>query len=182
MPNRRRKPLTLEQIQTRSNIVSVVLTVFIILSTILSALTFGAVYRVREILRAQLETATEQIGTARQQTVYYDFPLQQSFPVSTTVQLNETLDVPVDTIVPVRQSIMVPVEVPVVGRVELPVELDFDVPVSTTVTVVITKEIPIETSVDLNTSIPLEIDLAQPPLGDVLRELQEALEELLGQL
>jgi hypothetical protein len=140
------------------------------------------VVRVRDILRAQLETATQQIGAARQQTVHYDFPVQQSFPVSTTIQLNELFEVPISTTVPIRQRITVPVDVPVLGRVDLPVELNLDVPVSTTVSIAVDKQIPISTSVELDTNIPLDIDLGQPPLGDVLRELENRLSELLEQL
>lgn len=167
------------RIWTRQNVITLVLSVFIVLSTIMSALTLGSVWRVRDVLRAQLEAASDQIGAARLQTVNYDFPIQQSFPISTTVQLNETLDVPIIMSVPIRQSIIVPVEVPVIGQIDLPVELNLDVPISTTVQVAIDKQIPIATSVDLNTSIPLEINLSQPPLGDVLQELEDTLRELL---
>ena len=93
-----------------------------------------------------------------------------------------TAGVPINSTVPIRQTITVPVEVPVVGSVELPVNLNFDVPVSTTVTVAIKKQIPIATNVDLNTNIPLTLDLGQPPLGDVLRNLENTLRELLRQL
>lgn len=171
--------VNVSRVWTRQNIITLVLSIFIILSTIMSALTLGSVWRVRDVLRAQLEAASDKIGEARQETVHYDFPIQQSFPISTTVQLNETLDVPINTIVPIRQSIVVPVEIPVIGSVDLPVELNLDVPVSTTVNVAINKQIPIATSVDLNTSIPLEINLSQPPLGDVLKELEDTLRELL---
>ncbi len=174
--------VNVRRLWSRQNVITLVLSVFILLSTIMSALTLGAVWRVRDVVRAQLQTASTQISAARQQTVHYDFPIQQSFPVSTTVQLDETIDVPIDTTVPIRQNITVPVDVPVLGRIELPVEINMDVPVSTTVTVVINKEIPISTSVDLNTNIPLELDLGQPPLGDVLRELEESLRELLAGL
>ncbi len=176
------RDVNVRRIWSRQNVIVLVLGIFIVLSTIMSALTLGAVWRVRDVVRAQLQTASAQISAARQQTVRYDFPIQQSFPVSTTVLLDETLDVPIDTIVPIRQNITVPVEVPVLGQIELPVEINMDVPVSTTVTVAINKEIPISTSVDLNTSIPIELDLGQPPLGDVLRELEESLRELLAGL
>ena len=182
MPERRRGPLTVARVWARQNVLITVLIIFILLSTLLNALTFGAIYRLRDVVRAHLNVAATQIGQARQQTIHYDFPIQQSFPVSTTVQLDEQIDVPINTTVPIRQNITVPVEVPVVGRVEMPVELNFDVPVSTTVTVAINKQIPIATDVNLDTNIPLELNLGQPPLGDVLRDLEERLRELLRQL
>ena len=47
--------------------------------------------------------------------------------------------------------------------------------------VVINKQIPIATNVDLDTDIPLSIDLSQPPMGDVLRNFENALREVLAQ-
>ncbi|HSH81516.1 MAG TPA: hypothetical protein VLA19_23550 [Herpetosiphonaceae bacterium] len=182
MAERRRGAVTVGRVWARSNVVTLVLILFILLSTLLNALMLGAIYRIREVVRGHLTAAVTQVSEARRQKVHYDFPINQSFPISTTIQLNETLDVPIDLTVPIQQSISVPVEVPLVGRVELPVELDFDVPISTTVTVAVDKQIPISTAVDLNTDIPLEIDLGQPPLGNVLERLEETLRELLDQM
>ncbi len=177
-PNR----LSLTRSWARSNVLTIVLIIFILLSMLLNAFTFAAIYQLRRIVRTQLDTAVVQLGEASRQTIRYDFPIQQTFPVSTTIELNESLDVPIDTVVPIRQRVNVPVEVPVLGSIELPVQLDLDVPVSTTVTVAIDKQIPIETDVDLNTTIPLEINLGEGAIGDVLRELEEALRNLREQL
>ena len=176
-----RDAITPARVWRRQNVVVTVLSIFVILSSLASAYTFAAVYQTRRLLRAQLETAVSQIAEARKQTINYDFPVQQSFPIRTTIQLNESIDVPINTTVPIKQQIMVPVEVPLVGPVELPVTLDLTVPVSTTVSVVIDKQIPIATEVDLDTNIPLSIDLSQPPMGDVLRTFENALREVLAQ-
>ena len=181
MFERRQAPVTTKRAWYRQNVVVGVLIVFILLSALASAYTFAALFQTRRVLRAQLETAVTKIAEAREQTIHYEFPVQQSFPFSTTIDLNETIDVPINISVPIRQQINVPVEVPLLGPVELPVTLNFDVPVSTTVTVPIDKQIPINTSVDLNTTIPLDIDLGQEPLGNVLRDLEDALRELLTQ-
>ncbi len=174
--------LSLTRAWARSNVLTIVLIIFILLSMLLNAFTFAAIYQLRRIVRTQLDTAVVQVGEAYRQTITYNFPIQQTFPVSTTVELHESLDVPIDTVVPINQRVNVPVEVPVLGSIELPVQLDLDVPVSTTVTVAIDKQIPIETEVDLNTTIPLEINLGEGAIGDVLRDLEEALRNLREQL
>ena len=79
--------------------------------------------------------------------------------------------------VPIREQITVPI-----GPIEFPVDLNMDVPISTTVPVHIVRDLPISTSVDLRTDVPIEIDLGQAPIGDVLEELEDALRELLEQL
>jgi hypothetical protein len=181
MVKRRRSRVTIMRVWARENVLTLVLCVFILLSMLVNAYTFAVVYQTRRLLRAQLETAVTNLAAARKQTIHYEFPIQQSFPFSTTVQLNESLDVPIHTTVPIRQKISVPVDVPVVGTVDLPVDLNFDVPVSTTVTVAIKKQIPISTSVDLNTNVPINLDLGQAPLGDVLRSLEDRLRAILAQ-
>ncbi len=182
MGRRPRRPLTLARAWARSNVVTIVLIIFILLSTLLNAIMLGSIYRIREVVRAQLETATDGISAARQQTVHYDFPIDTTFPISTTVHINETLDVPINMTVPIDREITVPVEMPLLGQVELPVDLDFEVPISTTVSFQVDREIPISTNIDLDTEFPLELDLSQPPLGDVLKRLEDALRELLEQM
>ena len=169
--------ITRYRIWARENVITVVLIVFIIFSTLLNALTIGAVYRVREVLRAQLETATRNIADVRKQSIRYDFPVKQNFPVDTSVQINETINVPVNMTVPIRQQITVPV-----GPVNFPVNLNFNVPISTTIPVKINRQVPIKTSIALDTNVPVELNLSKPPIGDVLRRLQETLQSLLDSL
>ncbi len=162
---------------SRLNVVTVVLSIFILLSTLLSAFTLGAVWRVRDIVRAQLQAAAVNVGELRQQTIRYEFPLKQSFPISTSIQVDETFQVPIRIVVPIREQVTVPV-----GPVNFPVDLNIDVPISTTVPVQIRRELPIHTNVDLDTTIPLEVNLRESPVSQVLQDLEEALRELLGQL
>ncbi len=177
----RRDEVTVGRVWARQNVVIAVLSIFVLLSTLASAYSFAVVYQTRRLLHQQLETAVTQINEVRKQTVNYDFPINQSFPINTTIQLDENIDVPINTTVPIKQKIVVPVDVPLLGEIELPVTLDLTVPVSTTVNVAINKQIPIATNIDLNTNIPLSIDLSQPPLGDVLRNLENALRDVLAQ-
>ncbi len=170
-------PVTTRRTWGRQNVIVAVLSIFIILSTLLSAGTLLAVYRVREVLRAQLQAAATNVGDISKQTIRYDFPINQRFPISTSIDVNETISVPISMTVPVRENVIVPV-----GPVEFPVPLNIDVPISTTITVPIKRRLPITTDVELDTTIPLEVNLQQSPVGDVLRRLQQSLEELLRQL
>src|SRR5919202_1892905 len=96
MHESRRGRITTSRVWARENVITIVLAVFIIISITLNALTIGAVYRVRQVLRAQLQTATRNLDDVRKQTLHYDFPIKQNFPISTSVQINETLSVPVN--------------------------------------------------------------------------------------
>lgn len=177
MHMRRPSRVTTFRVWARQNVIIIVLSVFILLSTLLNALTIGALFRVREVLQAQLTTATQNVAQIRTQTMHYDFPIKQSFPISTTIQIDETLDVPVNLKVPIRQQVTVPV-----GPVSFPVDLNFDVPISTTFPVKFQRQLPIRTNIDLDTNIPIELDLKQGSLGEILRKLEESLRQLLAQL
>lgn len=181
MYDRTRPIPTRRRLWARGNVLTTVLIIFIALSVLVNVYSLSAIYQTRRLLREQLQTAASKLDEARGETVSYQLPIQQSIPIRTTVQIDETLDIPVNTTVPVRQQISVPVDVPVVGAVNLPVNLNFDVPVSTTVRVAIKKSVPISTSIDLDTTFPIKLDLNQPPLGDVLRSLSEALRQILAQ-
>src|SRR4051795_5763741 len=101
MIKRRRSRVTVMRVWMRENVLTIVLSIFILLSVLVNAYTFAVVYQTRRLLRAQLVTAVTNIEAARKQTIHYEFPIQQSFPISTTVQLDESLDVPINTTVPI---------------------------------------------------------------------------------
>jgi hypothetical protein len=177
----RRQPLTLARLWMRENIIVTVLSIFILLSLLLHALTLGALFRVRSIVQRQLEVSAEQMAAVREQKVRYNFPVDQTFTIDTTVALSETLTVPLSIEVPIKQSITLPIDTPL-GQVPITVPLDLTVPVSDTVQVPINKQIPFKVDIPIKTEIPIDISLSEPPLGDILRQFEEALKDLRDRL
>ncbi len=178
--------ITLTRVWIRENIITAVLGLFILISLIIHALTISALFRVRDILRLQLSSAASQIAEARQQTVHYDFPIKQNFPFKTTVNISETLDVPINEKFPINQTFNVPLDlnsfIPGAGTYSVPLPVNITVPVSTTIHVPIHRQIPFETTINVDTSVPLDIDLKQPPLGDLLKRVEASLRDLLSKL
>ncbi len=186
MLEERPKAITVARVWVRENIITTVLGVFIVISLLLHAVTLLALVRVRDVVRLQLAAAAAQVAEARTQQIHYDFPIKQTFPFSTTVAINETLDVPIQDNFPIKQTFDVPLDlntvIPGAGVYTFPVPLDITIPVSTTVKVTINKQIPISTDITVDTVVPLDIDLQQPPLGDLLQRIERSLRDLLGQL
>jgi hypothetical protein len=173
----KRQPITLARVWVRSNIITTVLIVFILVSFVIHAITLGALFRIRDSTSAQLEISADQLARVRQQRVRYDFPIDQTFRLDTTVTISETVSVPLNINVPIRETIALPVETPL-GTYTFDVPLDFSVPVSDTIEVPIQRDIPFQADIPINTELPVDINLSDPPLGDILKQFEDALREL----
>lgn len=176
-----RNALTLARVWVRSNIITTVLSIFIVLSLLINALTIGALLRVRGIINNQLEVSTQQLAQLRQQKINYSFPVDQTFTIDTTVRIDETVTVPLNISVPISQTISVPIDTPV-GMLPIDVPLNFTVPVSDTVQVPLTKDIPFQAEIPIRTDIPVDLDLSAPPLSDLLKQFEDALRDLHNRL
>jgi hypothetical protein len=176
-----RDSLSLMRVWVRSNIITTVLIIFILLSLLIHALTIGALLRVRGIIDNQLDVSTQQMAQLRQQKVRYTFPVDQTFTVDTTVSVDETVTVPLSITVPISQTIVVPIDTPV-GQIDVDVPLNFSVPVSDTVDVPLTKDIPFQAEIPIKTDIPVDLDLNSPPLSDILKQFEDALRDLHNRL
>lgn len=176
-----RRPITIARVWVRENVITAVLLGFIVLSLVIHAITIGALLRVRATTSRQLELSAEQLARVRQQKVRYDFPIDQRFPIDTTVTISDTVSVPLSLNVPIKQTVTLPLETPA-GTFDFDVPIDITVPISDTVTIPINKQIPFKTEVPIRTEIPIDIDLSAAPLGDILKQFEDALRELRASL
>ncbi len=174
---RSRQPITVARVWVRSNIITTVLGIFIVLSLLLHALTIGALLRVRGIMSRQLDTSSSQLAALRHQKIQYAFEVDQQFPIDTTVTISDTVAVPINIEVPIRQTIPLPVETPL-GTYTFSVPVDFTVPVSDTVQVPINKQVPVRADIPVRLDIPIELELNQPPISEVLQQFEQALRDL----
>lgn len=173
--------LTLTRVWIRSNIITTVLGVFILISLLVHLATILALLRVRDIVRLQLESAAAQVAEAHQQQIHYDFPIKQSLPFSTTISINETLEVPIQESFPIKQTFNLPIDI-AGNTFTLPIPIDTTIPISTTVQVPINRDIPFATTINVDTTVPLDLDLSQPPLGNLLERVEQSLRDLLAKL
>lgn len=173
----RRVPVSLALVWARSNVITLVLAIFIVVSLALQAATIIGLQRVRAITARQLEIGANDIARLRQQSVNYTFPVDETIRFDTTVDINRTIDIPINLTVPISETISVPIETPF-GAFNIDVPLNLQVPISETVSVTIDEEIPVSADVPVETEIPIAIRLDDPPLGDIFRQFEEALRTL----
>lgn len=177
MAAERRRAITPVRLWVRSNVITTVLIIFILVSLLLHLLTIGALIRVRGTLQRQLDTSITQLAALRQQSIQYALVVDQTLPISTTVTISETLDVPIQLEVPIRQTVTLPIDTPA-GTFNLDVPLDMRVPISDTVPIPINRRVPIQAEIPVKLKVPVELQLDEPPIREVLERFEQALREL----
>jgi hypothetical protein len=181
MSRDRRTPITNARLWVRSNIITTVLIIFIVLSLMIHAVTLGALWRVRSVIQRQLDLSTEQLAQVRTQKVPYTFPIDQTFTIDTTVTISDTVLVPIVLSVPIKQTVTLPLDTGF-GEIPITVPLDITVPISDTIAVPINKQLPFRADIPIRTDIPIEIDLSSAPLGDILQQFIDAIQDLRNHL
>ena len=151
-----RGAITVARIWVRENVITTVLLIFILLSLVIHALTITTLLRVRSITNRQLDISAAQLAQVRQQSVRYNFPVDQTFTIDTTVTVSDTP----------------------AGTFNIDVPLNLNVPISDTVVIPINKQLPFKADIPIRTEIPIDIDLREPPLGDILQQFEDALRQL----
>lgn len=165
----------------RENVISSVLAIFLVVSLGLHAFTFISLLRVRNTINRQLDISAEQMAQVRRQKVRYEIPVDQTFTIDTTVPISETVEVPLNLTVPISETVQIPIDTPL-GVVPIDVPINMTVPITETVIVPINKQIPFRTDIPVQTDFPVDLDLNEPPIGDVLRQFEDALRELRNNL
>ena len=193
----------------RPHVLTTVLIMVMLGSVLLHLLTLGALVQLRQRVSQQLASSADHLAQVRLHDVRYAVPVKYSFPLDTTIAISETVTVPIETTVPIKQTIQLPINTPL-RRFEIPVPVEMTVPISETVTVPlettvpvsatiavplemtvpvsatiavpIRRAVPITADIPIDTSIPLNLDLTDSPIGDLLTHLEDAVRALRNTL
>lgn len=119
------------------------------------------------VLLAGLWTAKSALGeTARKAVAALSRQQPTASVFATTVAVDTVLTVPIQASVPIKTVVRVPLSVPIAGETVISVPVDTAIPIDTTV------------QVPIKTSVPVRIASSDIPLGGLLQELQEWLNDL----
>ncbi len=135
------------------------------------------------------ETVTVPLETTVPIKQTIQLPIQLSVPIKQTIQLpintplrRFEIPVPVEMTVPISETVTVPLETTVPVSATIAVPLEMTVPVSATIAVPIRRAVPITADIPIDTSIPLNLDLTDSPIGDLLTHLEDAVRALRNTL
>ncbi|MFQ5553763.1 MAG: hypothetical protein ACE5GC_00155 [Acidimicrobiia bacterium] len=142
----------------------------------------GALGDLAPTVGAALDEAVAGLESFRSSTIAFDVPIDQTIPISTSLDLNRTLEVPISTTLPVDEVIETtiringPFGVDIPLDVTVPIQLEF--PIDLTVPIPVNERVPIETSIPVNLTVPISIPVAGTELATLAESLQQGLESL----
>jgi hypothetical protein len=143
------------------------------------ALAGALVYGWATARRVAGEAATA-LDAFADQTITYQFRLNQTVPVRAEVPFEETLMVPVRRDLDINTTVTVSQELPVIGQVTFDVPIRANIPVSFEIPFVISQTFPVQADVPLNLEIPVELPIRDTPLKPAIDALSRPLKDLAG--
>jgi hypothetical protein len=159
----------------------ITLALLLLISLALHAWTIATLLNIRQTARNEMLALTSEIAAARTDTIELEVPINQRFPVNTTVEIQEDIVVPVDTTVNVNQQVSFPIATPF-GNTVITFPVQATVPVSTTIPVTIDETFSISTEVLVDMRLPINLPIDETPIGGYLEQLQRRLETLISEL
>jgi|GEM_PF-918887 hypothetical protein len=102
-------------------------------------------------------------------------PLHHALPIEAIVPVQQDLIVPIHTTLPFSTTVSVPVDLPIVGEYRLSVPVQAEVPVDLEVVVPLSQTVRVETVVQVDTEVPVQVEMRQLGIDDLIAQIDEAL-------
>ena len=163
----------------------VIKTVLIVAAVVLALVSLGlnvfVLIGVRNFQNAGLEaiqTARTGLTDVSDLAIDTTVPIQQTFPIHAEVPLEQEFSVPIQTQIPISTVVEVPIQLPLLGARVIEVPVDTSVPIDLQVVIPVSQTVAVDTSVTLDTEVPVNLELADLGLGDLIDQIDQALTEL----
>jgi hypothetical protein len=154
-----------------------VLTVLVLLSLALHAVTIFALLQARTLAKEQLVLLADQLQKAEQQDLTFDIKQSRGVPVQALVPVQKQLNIPINTTVNIDQILNVPINTPL-GNTSINIPIKTSIPVNISVPVTISETLPVSTTFFIDADIPVTIPMSNTPLAGMLRDLRQQLLDL----
>ena len=125
-----------------------------------------------------IDYLAEQLESIEEQEFTVVVPIDQEFPIDTTVSLEQQVNIPFNENIPINTTVNVPIELPFVGALDLDIPINTTVPVELDINVPLNQDIPIKTSVPVKLDFPINISLKDTEIGAQLKQWREALNQV----
>jgi hypothetical protein len=155
-----------------------VLTVLVVFSLTLNALTIAALLWMRDIALEEVADARSLVNGIRNTTFSHTIEISQDIPVRTSVPFEEEVLVPVNTTIPLNTNVIVPIDLGPLGTFDVDVPIRAAIPINLEVAVPIEETIEIDTTVPLKLSVPIGISVSETSLSEQLDKRDRALDRL----
>lgn len=134
----------------------------------------------RPVLTETLSNTASDLDEIKNSTIGFNARIDTDFPVDLEIPINESINVPINTVVPIKQEIETTVMMSLFeGGLEVPVDVtvpvDVEVPIDTVVAIDVDQRIPISTTIPIKADFPVEIVIGETELASYIDHLSAAL-------
>lgn len=126
---------------------------------------------------AAFHDAAQIIEQFKSATFSYTVYIDEEIPVAAEVPVKFTVQVPISHTIPINTIVSVPLRT-ILGTFPISVPISTKVPISLTVDVPIDQVVDFKTNVPVKFDVPINIDIAETPLGAGLDEVRDILLQL----
>ena len=158
----------------KSGCVVWVLTVLVLVSLALNAVTIFALLQARTLAKEQIVLLADQLQKAEGQDLTFDIKQTRGIPVQAVVPVQKQLSIPINTTVNIDQVLNVPINTPL-GNTSINIPIKTSIPVNLTVPVAISETVTISTTFMLDGNVPVTIPMANTPFATMIRDLRQQL-------
>lgn len=116
------------------------------------------------------------------QTFTYTVVVDETLPIDTAIQIDETFPVAINETLPVNTTVRANVDAGILGTIPLDIPISTSVPVDLDFEVPIEKSLPVKTAVPVYFEVPIEVSVAETPLQGTLDDVIARLETLTEKL
>ncbi len=164
-----------------SRILAVIALLVALLSLALNVYLFTRLNQARSVVLDTLASTSTNLDALPDYTFKSTFKIDQQFPVSGTMPINQSLMFPISMTVPVKTTVSPNVNTPF-GTMNFPVNIDTNFPVNMTVPVVISMTVPYSMTVPVKMDFPIEVKLRDLGVEDTVKSTQKQLDLLRSSL
>jgi hypothetical protein len=151
----------------------IVLGVGLLISLTLNLVCLFILNSARQMVRESIATVRTQLRTLEANPIETQVSVDQILPISTTVNLSRTFEIPIDTVYPLSTVVHTTVEIPLLGPQDIPIPIQANLPIKLTAQVPVQMDFPISTTYHLQTELPVQVNLPSETLMQWIQWLSQ---------
>ncbi len=153
--------------------------VLVLASLALHAFTFYTLSQVRKQAAGAVAQARAGLATLGGEPIVAVVQIDQELPFSTTLPLDQSFKVPINTVYPLSTVVQTSIQIPLFGPQEIAVPIKAQIPIQLTLDVPVKMQVPISFTYHLDTEVPVEVAIPTElltPVDAMLKQAEEGLQ------
>jgi len=152
--------------------------VLVLASLALHAFTFYTLSQVRKQAAGAVAQARAGLEPLAGEPIVAVDQINQQLPFSPTLPLDQSFQVPINTVYPLSTVVETSINIPLLGPQAIAVPIKARIPIQLTIDVPVKMQVPISFTYHLDTEVPVEVAIPPElltPVEDMLKQAEEGL-------